>query len=324
MGMSNLNVAMLCPPEYSKDIGKPGTASDITFYNLKSGDITVTLVEPSRYPEKLAPLFFAVSLGEKIVLVVDEIDAKLGEMILMLDCAGRKNGLLVLRNYITPEQVAPLFRGTVVEGYEIIEDDRMRLRERLLAEAGQKTSDLSLQVQTPGAMPIDHFFNVKGIGTVALGCVTGGSIRRHDTLNVLPLKKTALVRSIQKHDDDAEIAYVTDRAGLALKGIEAEELDRGYVLTKDSSISSSSTLHGRATLVRYWPGPLKEGMVMYVGHWMQFIPSKIAYINNSGDWHKPEITLKTEKELVYPPGARAVLHYLEGGKLRIVGTFSIE
>ena len=322
--MSNLNVAMLGPPGYSKEIAKPGTASDITFYNLKSGDITVTMVEPSRYPEKLAPLYFTVSLAEKVVLVVDEINAQLGEMILMLDCAGRKNGFLILRNYITPEQVAPLLKGTVIEGYEIIEDDRMRLRERFLSEAGQKNKDIPPEGQTPGAMPIDHFFNVKGIGTVALGCVTGGIIRRHDTLNVLPLKKTVLVRSIQKHDDDAEIAYATDRAGLALKGIEAEELDRGYVLTKDNSISSSGTLHGRANLVKYWPGPLKEGMVVYVGHWMQFLPSKIAYINNSGDWHKPEITLKTEKELVYPPGARAILHYLEGGKLRIIGTLAIE
>jgi selenocysteine-specific translation elongation factor len=322
--MSNLNVAMLCPPGYTKEIAKPGTESDITFYNLKSGDVTVTMVEPSRYPEKLAPLFFTVSLAEKVVLVIDEINAQLGEMILMLDCADRKNGVLILRNYISPEQVAPLIKGTVIEGYELIEDDRMRLRERLLAEAGKKSIDPAIQSQTPGAMPIDHFFNVKGIGTVALGCVVGGIIRRHDTLNVLPVQKTALVRSIQKHDADAEVAIATDRAGLALKGIEAEELDRGYVLTKDPSIISSGTLHGRATLVKYWPGALKEGMVVYVGHWMQFLPSKIAYVNNSGDWHKPEITLKTEKELVYPPGANVVLHYLEGGKLRIIGTFTIE
>ncbi|HTY15889.1 MAG TPA: EF-Tu/IF-2/RF-3 family GTPase [Methanoregulaceae archaeon] len=322
--MSNLNVAMLCPPGYSKEIAKPGTASDITFYNLKSGDVTVTMVEPSRYPEKLAPLFFSVSLAEKVVLVIDEINAQLGEMILMLDCADQKSGFLILRNYITPEQVAPLIKGTAIEGYEVIEDDRMRLRERLLVEAARKTIDPVVQGRTPGAMPIDHFFNVKGIGTVALGCVVGGIIKRHDTLNVLPVKKTALVRSIQKHDDDAEAAYATDRAGLALKGIEAEELDRGYVLTKDPSITSSGTLHGRATLVKYWPSALKEGMVVYVGHWMQFLPSKIAYVNNSGDWHKPEITLKTEKELVYPSGANAILHYLEGGKLRIIGTLAIE
>jgi len=39
--MSNLTVAVLAPPDYSKDLGKKGTASDITFYNLKKGDATV-------------------------------------------------------------------------------------------------------------------------------------------------------------------------------------------------------------------------------------------------------------------------------------------
>jgi hypothetical protein len=27
-----------------------------------------------------------------------------------------------------------------------------------------------------------------------------------------------------------------------------------------------------------------------------------------------------DKALIYPPGARIVLHYLEGGKLRVVGS----
>jgi len=31
-----------------------------------------------------------------------------------------------------------------------------------------------------------------------------------------------------------------------------------------------------------------------------------------------------EKDLVYPPNARIVLHYLEGGKLRVVGSMIIE
>jgi hypothetical protein len=31
-----------------------------------------------------------------------------------------------------------------------------------------------------------------------------------------------------------------------------------------------------------------------------------------------------EKALVYPPNARVVLHYLEGGKLRVVGSLMVE
>jgi hypothetical protein len=37
----------------------------------------------------------------------------------------------------------------------------------------------------------------------------------------------------------------------------------------------------------------------------------------------PELSVTLEKELVYPPGARVVLHYLEGGKLRVVGSLTL-
>ena len=37
----------------------------------------------------------------------------------------------------------------------------------------------------------------------------------------------------------------------------------------------------------------------------------------------PDITLSLEKALVYPHNARIVLHYLEGGKLRVVGSLAL-
>ncbi len=319
--MPNLNVALLGPEGYGNDLGKKGTSSDITFYNLKKGNATVTFIEPSRYPERLSSLFYSVSLAHQAVLVVDEINAALGECILMLDCIGLQKGVIVLRNYIPREQVDPLIRGTVLERYEFVTDDHPVLRERFLSEASVAGVEGGQTHPTgPCAIPIDHFFNVKGIGTVALGSVASGLVKRHDQLGILPGKKTAQVRSIQRHDDDSDTAGAGDRVGLALKGVDATELDRGDVLTNDPRIVSSGTISGRATLVRYWPGPLKGEMVVYLGHWMQFLSVRLAFVDNSGDWHRPVVTMKSEKDLVYLPGDRAVIHYLEGGKLRIVGT----
>ena len=69
--MSNLTVAVIGPEGYAQDLGKKGTSSDITFYNLKKGDNTITFLEPTRYPERLASLFFSVSLASRAILVVD-------------------------------------------------------------------------------------------------------------------------------------------------------------------------------------------------------------------------------------------------------------
>jgi len=323
--MSNLTVAILAPPDYAKDLGKKGTVSDITFYNLKKGDATVTFIEPTRYPEKLSSLFYTVSVSERIVLVVDEINASFGECVMMLQCAGKSNGYLILKNYITPDQIAPLIKSTVLEHYEVIEEDIVGLRERMLEisvkqSAHQKTHEGSGK----GSVPVDSHFNVKGVGVVVLGFVAQGSIKKHDTLKVLPTEKTTQIRSIQKHDDDSDNAIAGERVGLALKNIESEDLDRGFVLTNDPAIKFSTTVSGKAQIVKYWPAPLKEGMVLYAGHWMQFLPTRLEKISVDGDWRMPTITLTLEKALVYPPGARVVLHYLEGGKLRVVGSLTIQ
>lgn len=323
--MSNLTVAVLAPPDYSKDLGKKGTTSDITFYNLKKGEASVTFIEPTRYPEKLSSLFFAVSLANRIVLVVDEINATFGECVLMLQCTGKSTGYLILKNYLSPDQIAPLIRGTVLEHYEVIEEDIVGLREKLLGIALKQTAHQKAhETAGRGAVPVDAHFNVKGVGVVVLGSVAQGTIRKHETLRVLPTEKTAQIRSIQKHDDDAENADTGDRVGLALKNIESEDLDRGFVLTNDPAIKYATTISGKAQLVKYWPAPLKEGMVLYVGHWMQFLPSRLEKVVADGDWRMPALSLTMEKALVYPPNARVVLHYLEGGKLRVVGSLMIQ
>ncbi|HSD57543.1 MAG TPA: EF-Tu/IF-2/RF-3 family GTPase [Methanotrichaceae archaeon] len=314
--MANLNVVIIGAPDYSKDLGKKGTASDLTFYNLKKGEDTVTIIEPTRYPERLAPLFYAVSMAKKAILIVDQITPTFGECVIMLDCAGLKEGLVILRNYLSRDQIAPLIKGTVIEGYEFVEDDKNAIRERLLEEAAKMVVPCDSET---GTMPVDHFFNVKGIGTVVLGSVVEGAIRKHAELMVLPGNKTAQVRSIQKHDEDFDCAGVGDRTGIALKGVEIDDLDRGTILTNDKSIKSISSLSAKAEIVKYWPSPLKEGMVLHIGHWMQFVPARVEGVKAEGDWHRPELTLKLDKMLVYRPGARAVLTYPEGGKLRVVG-----
>ena len=317
--MPNLTVAVLAPNGYAKDLGKKGTSTDITFYNLKKGHITVTLLEPTRYPDRLAPLYYVVSMAHEAIVVISEITPMTAEWILMLDCAGVRNGTIILKNYIQPKQIAPLIKGTVLENYTIAEEDFIGLSADLLDRAA-KQPDLDPKDGATGSVPIDHHFNVKGVGTVILGCVAEGWIRKHDKMRVEPTGKTAQIRSVQKHDDDFAWAYEGDRVGCALKDIEAEELERGYVLTTDPKVTHTTVITGQAHLVKYWPSDIKEQMVVSLGHWMQFVSARVTAVDNGADWHNPKLTIEMETPLVYKPGDSAVLHYLDGGKLRVMGT----
>jgi len=322
--MGNLTVAVLGAANYASSIAKKGTSTDITLYNLKKDDDIVTLIEPTRYPDRLAPLFYACSTAKKAIVIIDELNATVGESLVMLQCCGINSGYFVLRNYIQQEKVESLVKGTILEKFEFAADNPAALKEALLAEAALNKPATAFDGGTPsGTVPVDHAFNVKGVGTVILGTVTSGMIQKHATMNALPGTKTTQIRSIQKHDDEFDTADEDDRVGLALKNIDVTDVDRGTVLTNDSTIKMSKTLKTRASLVKYWTTPIKIGMVMHLGHWMQFLNGKVDAVSDEGDWRKPTLNLTLEKELVYRPGESAVLTYLEGGKLRVAGTVEL-
>ena len=73
--MGNLNVVVAGSKNYAADVGKKGTVTDMTFYELKKGTDSLTLIEPSKYPEKLSSLFYSVAMSEYAILVVEQIDS---------------------------------------------------------------------------------------------------------------------------------------------------------------------------------------------------------------------------------------------------------
>ena len=90
--MGNLTVTVLGKPGYCSVLGKKGTSTDITLYNLKKGEDTVTFVEPTRYPDCPAPLFYVCSLAKKAIVIIDELNVNLGESLVMLQCCRVSSG----------------------------------------------------------------------------------------------------------------------------------------------------------------------------------------------------------------------------------------
>ncbi len=316
--MGNLNVLVAGSKNYAADVGKKGTVTDMTFYELKKGTDSLTLIEPSKYPEKLSSLFYSVAMSEYAILVVEQIDSFLGETIVMIDSLGIDKGWIVLRNYIQMEQLKPLIAGTCLEGYEPLEDDPIKTREMLLALA---TSTVKTAGDgTCGSCPVDSHFNVRGVGTVVLGSVIDGYFKKHDKMKVLPINREVVLKSIQKHDIDADDGIKGDHVGLALRGIESDELDRGYVVTTDPSIKLTRKISGKADVIKFWRNPVKEGMVLHVGHWMQMVPCRVTASSDDGDFHSPNLDLELDSDIIHKPGDKAMLMYLEGGKLRVVGS----
>ncbi|MCD6171792.1 MAG: elongation factor Tu [Thermoplasmata archaeon] len=269
----NINVALI-GKDYGENLGKKGTTSDITFYNVKRGYNTVTIIEASKYPEKISSLFYSISCADFVIFVVSNIDAYLGEAIISANLMEIKNGMFILKNYNSEEEIKPFIHDSNLKNYIFYEDNPPEIREFLIEMAGNK----KIEEKNNGSVAIDHFFNVRGVGTVILGTVVSGSIRKHDDAILLPLNKKIHIRSIQKHDDDFDVANEGDRVGIALKNVEVDEIKRGYVLTTED-LMMSKKIKIELDINKYWKNELKEGMILHLGHWMQFMPAKVESID---------------------------------------------
>ncbi len=295
-----VNIAALGNPEIASKIGKKGTVSDITMYNYKGQEGDITFMYPHRYPDRIPPLLYSVNLAHGALISVESIDRTLGEEMVALDLRGIDQGIFHLKNYIMPEQIKPLVKGTALENYEFM-NEPIEIREKLAEYSMPAISDRTL-------IPVDHFFPVKGVGTVVLGTVLGGKAEVHQELQVYPYERKVQVRSIQVHDRDRKEAGVGSRVGLALKGIDVDELQRGITLADPGSMVVESRFRIDPVLSPYWKGEIKEDMVIHLSSGTQFIPGRMI----------EDKVIETERKMAFSPGEKVLMVYLESMP-RVVG-----
>lgn len=304
-----------------REFGKVGTQSDIHLHDLKEGGRDITVIVPDRYPDSVKSLSYALTGSDCAALVVDKMSAQVGEQILGADAIGLRHGILVLQNYIQPEQVKPILKGTTLESWPILtEEDWPKARAHLAACP-------VLERPGPVLVPVDHHFNVKGVGAVILGVVKQGVLKKGETLHAFPGKVICPVRSIQVHDVDRDQAVPGDRVGLALRNTPPEAMDRGLVLAPaDAPLVSHA--QGAAVTFKlkrspFSKQPLKAGSVVQVGVGMQFVPVRLT-ADLPGAGQEGVLQGTVEKAMVHAPGERAILWHVDNAPQRVVGSLTLQ
>ena len=312
--MPAVTLGVLGNLEYARELGKKSTESDVQLVTFKEGDTHVSMVVPFRHPEKVHPLCYAVNSADAILLVVKEVNRDLGESIVAAAAAGVSRGLIVLQNYVQPEQIAPLLKGTSLAGIPITTDDKP-------ANVRQKLIELATPAREgPVRIPIDHHFNVKGIGAVVLGFVKQGVAKKHDVLRAYPSAKTAQVRSIQVHDVDVNDAHTGDHVGLALKNIENEDLDRGQVLAPEGTLNvaeAGKSIALKCSVTPFFKPGIKNEAVYHLALGWQMVSVRAK--NDLGPGKEGAVTFELSAPLAYAPGERAVIVNLDNANQRVVG-----
>ena len=94
-------------------------------------------------------------------------------------------------------------------------------------------------IDKPFLMPVEDVFSITGRGTVATGRIEAGIVKVNESLDIVGMgsnKKTVCtgVEMFRKLLDEGQAG---DNAGLLLRGIDKEEIQRGMVLAKPGSIN---------------------------------------------------------------------------------------
>ncbi|HEV2166565.1 MAG TPA: EF-Tu/IF-2/RF-3 family GTPase [Thermoplasmata archaeon] len=266
----SVTVAVVGARGVAAELGKKGTQSDLTLYNSARDGHATTLVEPTHYPEKFAPLPVALSMADRTVLVVAELSREVAETVATVDLFSMPVELL-LGPAVGEREVHKAFKGTRIESAASAPLDLPKLR------ADLETWDGPPDSAGPTLVPIDHAFPVKGVGAVALGVVRRGTLKAHDRLTLFPTGKVVEVRSIQVHDVEVREAGVGERVGVALKGVEADELERGQTLAPEGALSVATEF--RAPFERpcpYYRGRIDAGAPFQLLAGLELVPVRLS------------------------------------------------
>ena len=104
----------------------------------------------------------------------------------------------------------------------------------------------------PFLMPIEDVFSIKGRGTVATGRIEQGVVHLNDEIEIVGLKDTqkSVVTGIEAFHKTLDQGQAGDNAGLLLRGIDREQIERGQVICAPGSITPHTEFEGEVYVLK--------------------------------------------------------------------------
>jgi len=309
------------------ELGKKGTATDIAIYDRKTSDVIYTWAASVTFPDKIQSLIQTVNIAEYAILNVTKIDKYLGEQIIALDSVDFKDGFILHSYEVDEEKLRTLIKNTSVSHFKFLDNiDQLKQEISRLESKG---------CEGPVMIPLDHAFDVKGVGTVVLGVVKQGTVKVYDQLRIMPAGSDIVVKSIQMHDDPVPESKSPARVGLAVKGMTAEQISRGDVLCLPNSsymkvipaagatttISTGPTISTTKFVKNsFYKGDLAENQTYLISVGLQIKPVRLKLVNGTAI----EKIIPESKPIVFFPSQTYVLLKPDSQGTRIIGKGILE
>lgn len=194
-------------------LGKKGSENGVTFYNRRDGDRVFVIIAPTNPETKFNAVAETLTISDNVLISTAKLDRLFAESIIGCSLLGKRITLTQDNDASEIMKVSKIAYETVAES-------------EVFGHFGNADSKDSVEP----IVEVDHAFNVKGIGTVLLGIVRQGTVRVHDSLYMGDGRAVG-IRSIQSQDQDVQEAGRSTRVGLAVKGVEPDDIEKGDILS---------------------------------------------------------------------------------------------
>jgi elongation factor Tu len=107
-------------------------------------------------------------------------------------------------------------------------------------------------VDKPFLMAVEDVFSITGRGTVATGRIERGKVKVQDEIEIVGIRNTrkSIVTGIEMFKKSLEEGMAGDNAGLLLRGIQKEDIERGMVLAKPGSITPHTNFESEVYVLK--------------------------------------------------------------------------
>ena len=201
------------------------------------GAILVVAATDGPMPQTREHILLARQVGVPYVVVfmnkADLVDDE--ELLELVEMEVRE----LLSSYEFPGDDLPVVQGSAL-GALNGEGEWVAKVEELMSAVDSYIPTPERAVDRPFLMPVEDVFSITGRGTVVTGRVERGAIKVGDPVELVGIreeKQASTVTGVEMFRKLLDAAQAGDNAGILLRGIEKDAVERGMVLAKPGSVT---------------------------------------------------------------------------------------
>ena len=200
----------------------------------------------------------------------------------------------LLDKYQFDGKVAPVIRGSATKALngKDVNDEWVKKILDLTQALDDYVPEPVRDVEKPFLMPVEDVFSIEGRGTVVTGRIERGRVKVGEEVEVVGLKdnQKTTVTGIEMFNKQLEEGLAGDNAGILLRGLKKEDINRGQIICKVGSVKPHTDFEAEVYILKKEEGG--RHTPFFSGYKPQFY---IRTTDVTGD-----VTLPAGTEMVMP------------------------